>query len=211
MKPRLITLEGGEGVGKSTNLAFIESHLKAQGVALITTREPGGTTLGESIRGLLLDGDPMTAEAELLLVFAARAEHLATVIRPALESGQWVLCDRFTDASYAYQGGGRGVSLDRIAWLETWIQAGLNPDLTLLLDAPIAVGMGRARARGPGDRFEQETDPFFERVRAAYLARAQAAPHRVCRIDAAKPLALVQVAIAAALDGLLRATDGVSP
>lgn len=211
MKPRLITLEGGEGVGKSTNLAFIESHLKAQGVALITTREPGGTTLGESIRGLLLDGDPMTAEAELLLVFAARAEHLATVIRPALESGQWVLCDRFTDASYAYQGGGRGVPLDRIAWLETWIQAGLNPDLTLLLDAPIAVGMGRARARGPGDRFEQETDPFFERVRAAYLARAQAAPHRVCRIDAAKPLALVQAAIAAALDGLLRATDGVSP
>lgn len=211
MKPRLITLEGGEGVGKSTNLAFIESHLKAQGVALITTREPGGTPLGESIRGLLLDGDPMTAEAELLLVFAARAEHLATVIRPALESGQWVLCDRFTDASYAYQGGGRGVPLERIAWLETWIQAGLNPDLTLLLDAPIAVGMGRARARGPGDRFEQETDPFFERVRAAYLARAQAAPHRVCRIDAAKPLALVQAAIAAALDGLLRATDGVSP
>jgi dTMP kinase len=211
VKPRLITREGGEGVGKSTNLAFIESHLKAQGVALITTREPGGTPLGESIRGLLLDGDPMTAEAELLLVFAARAEHLATVIRPALESGQWVLCDRFTDASYAYQGGGRGVPLERIAWLETWIQAGLNPDLTLLLDAPIAVGMGRARARGPGDRFEQETDPFFERVRAAYLARAQAAPHRVCRIDAAKPLALVQAAIAAALDGLLRATDGVSP
>ena len=211
MKPRLITLEGGEGVGKSTNLAFIESHLKAQGVALITTREPGGTPLGESIRGLLLDGDPMTAEAELLLVFAARAEHLATVIRPALESGQWVLCDRFTDASYAYQGGGRGVPLERIAWLETWIQAGLNPDLTLLLDAPIAVGMGRARARGLGDRFEQETNPFFERVRAAYLARAQAAPHRVCRIDAAKPLALVQAAIAAALDGLLRATDGVSP
>ena len=153
MKPRLITLEGGEGVGKSTNLSFIEKHLRAQGVSLVTTREPGGTGLGESIRRLLLEGDPMTAESELLLVFAARAEHLATVIRPALESGQWVLCDRFTDASYAYQGGGRGVPLDRIAWLESWVQRGQNPDLTILLDAPVAVGMSRARARGPGDRF----------------------------------------------------------
>ena len=146
MSGRFITLEGGEGVGKSSNLEFIRRHLEAAGKAVIVTREPGGTPLGEQVRGLLLDHrhNGMSADAELLLMFAARAEHLAQVIRPALAAGRWVLCDRFTDATYAYQGGGRGIATERIAVLETWVQGDLRPDLTLLLDAPVAVGMARA-------------------------------------------------------------------
>lgn len=206
MKTRFITLEGGEGVGKTTNLAFIEDHLRARGVPLVRTREPGGTELGEKIRGLLLNEPDMSAEAELLLVFAARAQHLEAVIRPALCNGNWVLCDRFTDASYAYQGGGRGVSKDRIVFLEQWIQGPLKPDLTLLLDAPVSLGMARARARGPADRFEREADSFFDRVRLAYLSRMEEDPLRIRAINASLPLHEVQAAIQVELDSLVEAS-----
>ena len=203
MKPKFITLEGGEGVGKTTNLAFIEDYLRGQGLPLLRTREPGGTALGEKVREILLHSDAVDAMAELLLVFAARAQHIQTVIRPALERGEWVLCDRFTDASYAYQGGGRGISLETIGFLEHCVQGTLRPDLTLLLDTPVAVGMARARARGPQDRFESEADSFFERVRNAYLDRMAAEPERIRVIDASKDLPDVQVAIASALDRIL--------
>lgn len=203
MKPRFITLEGGEGVGKSTNLAFIERYLRDRGVPLVKTREPGGTPLGESIRELLLKEQAMSSEAELLLVFAARAQHLSEVIGPALSLGHWVLSDRFTDASYAYQGGGRGVPMERIAALEAWIQGPLRPDLTLLLDTPIEVGLERARARGVADRFEKEQNPFFERVRKVYLQRQTEEPLRMRRINAALSVDEVQAQIALALDELL--------
>lgn len=203
MKPRFITLEGGEGVGKSTNLAFIERYLRDRDVPLVKTREPGGTPLGESIRELLLKEQAMSSEAELLLVFAARAQHLSEVIGPALSLGHWVLSDRFTDASYAYQGGGRGVPMERIAALEAWIQGPLRPDLTLLLDTPIEVGLERARARGVADRFEKEQNPFFERVRKVYLQRQTEEPLRMRRINAALSVDEVQAQIALALDELL--------
>jgi dTMP kinase len=203
VKPKFITLEGGEGVGKTTNLAFIEDYLRGQGLPLLRTREPGGTALGEKVREILLHSDAVDAMAELLLVFAARAQHIQTVIRPALERGEWVLCDRFTDASYAYQGGGRGISVETIGFLEHCVQGALRPDLTLLLDTPVAVGMARARARGPQDRFESEADTFFERVRNAYLDRMAAEPERIRVIDASKDLPEVQVAIASALDRIL--------
>ena len=203
MKPRFITLEGGEGVGKTTNLAFIEDYLTTRGVDLLRTREPGGTPLGERIRGLLLDSDGMNSSAELLLVFAARAQHLDEVIRPALAAGRWVLCDRFTDASYAYQGGGRNLDLSVICFLEQWVQAGLQPDLTLLLDTSIEVGMSRVRDRGATDRFESEHLGFFEKVRAAYLYRADKYPDRIKRIDASGSLGSVQAGIAMHLDHLI--------
>lgn len=202
MKARFITLEGGEGVGKTTNLAFIEDYLKSKGVSLLRTREPGGTALGEKVREILLHSDYVDAKSELLLVFAARAQHIQEVIRPALAKGQWVLSDRFTDASYAYQGGGRGISSSEIGFLEQWVQADLRPDMTLLLDTPVSVGMARARARGPQDRFESEADNFFERVRAAYLERMKGDPDRIRRIDASVDLPLVQAAIAKELDHL---------
>lgn len=203
MKPRFITLEGGEGVGKTTNLAFIEDYLTKRGVDLLRTREPGGTPLGERIRGLLLDSDGMNSSAELLLVFASRAQHLDEVIRPALAAGRWVLCDRFTDASYAYQGGGRDLDLSVIGFLEQWVQAGLQPDLTLLLDTSIEVGMTRVRDRGATDRFESEHLGFFEKVRAAYLYRADKYPDRIKRIDASGSLGSVQAGIAMHLDHLI--------
>ena len=203
MKPRFITLEGGEGVGKTTNLAFIEDYLTTRGVDLLRTREPGGTPLGERIRGLLLDSDGMNSSAELLLVFASRAQHLDEVIRPALAAGRWVLCDRFTDASYAYQGGGRNLDLSVIGFLEQWVQAGLQPDLTLLLDTSIEVGMSRVRDRGATDRFESEHLGFFEKVRAAYLYRADKYPDRIKRIDASGSLGSVQAGIAMHLDNLI--------
>lgn len=202
MKAKFITLEGGEGVGKTTNLAFIEDYLKSRGVSLLRTREPGGTLLGEKVREILLHSDHVDAKSELLLVFAARAQHIQTVIRPALANGQWVLSDRFTDASYAYQGGGRGIDTADIGFLERWVQADLRPDMTLLLDTPVSVGMARARARGPQDRFESEADHFFERVRAAYLERMKGEPDRIRRIDASVDLPLVQAAIAQELDQL---------
>lgn len=192
---RFITVEGGEGVGKSTNLALIADCLRATGIEVLETREPGGTPLAERIRALLLeagDAEPVDPTAELLLIFAARAQHLARVIEPALRAGQWVLCDRFTDATYAYQGGGRGLPAETIAALEHLVVAERRPDLTILLDAPVAVGRQRVEQRGAPDRFEREQRQFFEAVRAAYLARAAAEPERFLIIDASQPLTDVQ-------------------
>ncbi|MBU1192228.1 MAG: dTMP kinase [Gammaproteobacteria bacterium] len=205
MRGRFITVEGGEGVGKTTNLGYIRAALENAGKQVQSTREPGGTPLAEQIRGLLLDpiNTGMSADCELLLVFAARAEHLAKVIQPSLESGQWVLCDRFTDATYAYQGGGRGLSRQRISELEALVQGALRPDLTLLLDVPVAIGLARAGERGSLDRFEQEQTDFFERVRQAYLERAAAAPERYRVIDASLTLAQVQAQIDLALRDIL--------
>lgn len=189
-----ITVEGGEGVGKSTNIAFIAELLRNVGREVVLTREPGGTTLAEAVRSLLLAPrqEPIAEMTELLLVFAARAQHLEEVIKPALAAGQWVLCDRFTDATYAYQGGGRGLDIHFIAELEQLVQGALRPNLTLLLDAPIAVGQARASARGAPDRFELEQQAFFERVRQTYLQRASSEPQRFRIIDASRPLIEVQ-------------------
>jgi len=200
---RFITLEGGEGGGKSTNLAYVAAWLERSGIRVRVTREPGGTPLGEGVRALLLNPDyrGMDADAELLLVFAARAEHLNRVIKPALAAGEWVVCDRFTDATYAYQGGGRGIDDQRIGQLEGWVQGGLRPDLTLLFDIPVEEGMARAGRRGGLDRFEQEQRAFFERVRQAYLKRSAAEPRRYRIIDASPDLAEVQRQIDRALEG----------
>ncbi|MFC3283652.1 dTMP kinase [Litchfieldella rifensis] len=197
---RFITLEGGEGVGKSTNLDWVCDWLTERGIEVVRTREPGGTPRAEAIRALLLDPapqEPLDDDAELLLVFAARAQHLARVIRPALARGAWVICDRFTDATFAYQGGGRGLDMQRIATLETLVQRGLTPDLTLLLDMPVDAAQARVdhrlgQAGGQRDRFERERLAFFQAVREAYLARAAAEPARVAVIDASRPLTAVQ-------------------
>ncbi|SDI77652.1 dTMP kinase [Billgrantia gudaonensis] len=205
---RFITLEGGEGVGKTTNLSWVETWLTSRGVEVVRTREPGGTPRAEAIRQLLLDpiGDePLDDDAELLLVFAARAQHLARCIRPALARGAWVLCDRFTDATFAYQGGGRGIDAARIAELEAFVQRGLEPDLTLLLDMPVAAAQRRLQARltvggTTRDRFEQEQSAFFEAVRNAYRSRAAAAPERFAVIDADASLEQVQARLDKVLD-----------
>lgn len=201
MKGCFITLEGVEGVGKSTNLAYVQARLEASGKTLIVTREPGGTAMAEEIRELLLRPrqESVSEMAELLLMFAGRAQHLHALIQPALDAGHWVLCDRFTDATYAYQGGGRGVSMDWIATLETMVQQQLRPDLTLLLDVPVEVGLARARQRGELDRFEAEQQRFFEDVRQVYLQRAQAEPERFAIIDATPALDAVQAQIDEAL------------
>jgi len=200
-------LEGIEGAGKSTQLAVVGGCLAQRGVPFLVTREPGGSPLGERVRGLLLDPDlpGMAADTELLLLFAARAEHLAAKIVPALADGTWVLCDRFTDATYAYQGGGRGVDRQRIAVLEDLVQGSLRPDLTLLLDLPAAAGLVRAAGRARPDRFEQEALDFFEAVRSKYLAIAGAQPQRVCVIDAALPLAQVSEQVRARVVSFLEA------
>jgi dTMP kinase len=205
MTGRFITVEGIEGVGKTTNIDFIHRQLLAAGREVLLTREPGGTPLAEAIRGLLLDPEytGMDARCELQLVFAARAEHLAKVIRPALEQGKWVLCDRFTDATYAYQGGGRGIETSIIAALEMLVQGDFRPDLTLLLDVPVAVGLARAGKRGALDRFEQEQVDFFDRVRMCYLDMAREHPARYRVIDAGQPLAQVQQDLAAVLTNFL--------
>ncbi len=205
MRGRFITIEGGEGAGKSSNLDFVRRYLEQRGVELVTTREPGGTPLGEAIRAILLDrrNREMADDTELLLMFAARAQHLAERILPALEAGKWVLCDRFTDATYAYQGGGRGIPGERIAVLEQWVQKGLQPDLTLLLDIPVEQGLARAGARSAPDRFESERIAFFERVRAAYLEQARRFPERYRVIDASRPLAQVQRSLAEVLEAWL--------
>ena len=201
MQGKFITVEGIEGVGKTTNIEFIHQQLLAAGRDVVVTREPGGTPLGEAVRGLLLDPEftGMDSTCELQLMFAARAEHLARVIRPAIEQGQWVLCDRFTDATYAYQGGGRGIDTGVIARLEELVQGSFRPDLTLLLDVPVEVGLARASKRGVLDRFEQEKVEFFERVRAAYLEMARDNTERYRVIDASQPLKQVQQQLAALL------------
>jgi dTMP kinase len=199
--PAFITLEGTEGVGKSTALAYIQACLTEHYVPFITTREPGGTPLAEKIRHLLLtkDNEKMAHHTELLLMFAARAQHLEQVIKPALAAKKWVLCDRFTDASYAYQGGGRGLPMNEIAQLETLVQGTLQPTLTLWLDAPVEIGLQRAAARHELDRFEQEKVAFFDKVRAVYQQRAQSYPQRYRRIDANVPLEQVQAQLKAVL------------
>ena len=205
-----ITLEGPEGAGKSTNREYLAERLREQGIDVLLTREPGGTPLAERIRELLLDpsDEPMAADTELLLVFAARAQHLQQVIRPALAKGSVVLCDRFTDATYAYQGGGRGLSIERIAQLEQFVQGELRPERTLIFDLPVESGLARAAARGRRDRFEQEGRGFFEAVRQAYLQRAEQAPQRYRVLDAGQTLAQVQADIDVLLPSLLEACRG---
>jgi len=202
---QFITVEGVEGAGKSTQLDFIESYLRQVGQSLVVTREPGGTPLGEQIREILLQPreDGMAGNTELLLMFAARAEHLAQKILPALESGQWVLCDRFTDATYAYQGGGRGLDKSLILDLENLIQGEHRPDITIYLDLPVAIGLDRARQRGELDRFEREDMQFFENVRQAYLDRAAQLPKIYRLIDASKPIEDVSQQIKEELDSFL--------
>lgn len=194
MSGRFITVEGGEGAGKTTQLAFMGAYLEQLGRRVVLTREPGGTLLGEDIRALLLGQrhDGMALATETLLMFAARAEHLERVIRPALVAGHWVLCDRFTDATYAYQGGGRGLPPERIAILEDWTQGSLQPDLTLVLDIPVAVGLERAGRRGAADRFEREGWAFLERVKSTYLERASRNPDRYRIVDANRPVETVR-------------------
>jgi dTMP kinase len=200
-----ITLEGGEGAGKSTSLAFVRDFLEQTGRRVIVTREPGGTPLGEKIREILLHSrEDMRVDTELLLMFAARAEHLARVIRPTLAEGTCVVCDRFTDATYAYQGGGRGVPESRIRILEEWVQKGLRPDLTLLLDIPVEQGLARAGQRSVPDRFEREKIDFFERVRNHYLAAAANEPQRVRVINAACEIPEVQAQLRNALEVILQ-------
>ena len=193
-KPLFITLEGSEGVGKTSNMEYIKSMLDDANIDYIETREPGGTPLGEALRQTLLGEDfkGMSDDTELMLMFAARAEHVAQVIKPALEKGQWVLCDRFTDSTYAYQGGGRQLDISRIEGLEQWVLGDLRPDLTLLLDAPVEVGRERAGKRSAPDRFEQERDALFNRVRDSYLERAKNEPNRIKVVDASLDLESVQ-------------------
>lgn len=201
---QLITLEGGEGAGKSTVLDGLRARLAERGIDVVATREPGGTPFGEAVRQLVLDParGELCAESELLLMFAARAQHVREVIEPALAAGRWVLSDRYTDASYAYQGGGRGQPLARIAELESWA-APVKPGLTLLLDLPVADGLARAGARGEADRIEREAADFFERVRSAYRARATAEPARFRVIDSSQPVEVVRAAACAAIDAFV--------
>ncbi|MDO9468789.1 MAG: dTMP kinase [Thiobacillus sp.] len=198
---RFITLEGVDGAGKSTHLEFVADWLRRQGRDVIVTREPGGTPLGETLRELLLH-QSMDPDTELLLMFAARQQHLAELILPALTRGAWVVSDRFTDASYAYQCGGRGIEADRIATLETWVQRGFAPNLTLLFDVPPEVAEARRSAARAADRFEREADSFFSRVRAAYLERAQAEPARIRVLDARQTIAELQAEIGRLLQEL---------
>lgn len=198
---RFVTVEGGEGVGKSTNIDFLCSLIRGRGFDVLATREPGGTPTAERIRELLLghSGEPMPGTAELLLFFAARALHVENVIRPALARGTWVVCDRFTDATRAYQGAARGLDPARIEQLAGWVHGDLVPDLTLLLDAPVELGRGRAQRRGDADRMEGEQATFHARVREAYLAQAKHEPARFRVIDASRPLDRVQADIEAAM------------
>ena len=209
--PRFLTVEGIEGVGKSTQVARLSQALSERGIAHVVTREPGGTPLAERIRDIVLNSrdEAVPPMAELLLMFAARAVHLSNHVEPNLRAGRWVVCDRFIDATYAYQGGGRHLSLDDIRRLETMVLGARRPDLTVLLDAPVPQALQRARQRNAGtaaDRFESERTEFFERVRAAYLARAVAEPMRIETVDAAQPVD----AVAARILGLLEARSWIS-
>ena len=196
---KFITIEGVEGVGKSTNIEFVESLFRERGINYVKTREPGGTPLAEDLRNLLLQNreENVDSIAELLLMFAARAQHLHELISPALARGDWVLCDRFTDATYAYQGGGRQLDTGKIEVLEQLVQGDLRPDLTLILDLPVEVGLARAAARSEKDRFEKEDVAFFNRVRDAYLQRAGQRPDHYAVVDASVSLQEVQASIAA--------------
>lgn len=208
---RFLSLEGVEGVGKSTNLIFIVEYLQKHGIEVVQTREPGGTPTGERIRELLLDPDLSISDStELLLMFASRSELVTKTIRPALAAGHWVVSDRFTDASFAYQGGGRELGSERVADLERWVLDGLKPDCTLLLDLPVEKGLARLEQRSHKDRIEQEHDSFFHRVREAYLERVSADPERFRVIDASEPLDQVQTAIALELDLQLASVPRVS-
>ncbi len=206
---KFLTVEGTEGVGKTTNIAFIKQWLDDREIPYVATREPGGTPFAEEIRNLLLEprAESIDESCELLLMFAARAQHIAEVIEPALARGEWVLCDRFTDATYAYQGGGRGVDQYKIAELEQLVQGDLRPDLTLVLDIPVEKGLQRAKARGEMDRFELEKQNFFEKVRATYIARAMLSPDCYRIIDASLPLEDVKAAIAGELDSFFENND----
>ena len=200
---RFITLEGIDGAGKSTHAVWVAEQVRARGHDVVSTREPGGTALGERLRGLLLN-EPMTRDTEALLMFAARREHLDLVIRPALERGAWVVCDRFTDATYAYQGGGHGMPMERILALELWTHADCQPDLTLLFDVPAVVSRSRldsAESAGRAlDKFEREEASFFTRVRNAYLERAKALPQRIRLIDSTRPVEAVRAEVTSHLD-----------
>lgn len=203
---KFLTLEGSEGAGKSTNIAFMAEYLRSQGKKVMVTREPGGTQIGEAVRGILLNKDytAMHPDTELLLMFAARAQHIREKILPALEQGIWVISDRFTDASYAYQGAARNMGFERIAQIEHWVQQGFAPDCTFVLDLPIEIGMQRVKSRGgETDRFEAEQQSFFEKVRHAYLQRAQLAPERYAVIDASQSLPAVQQQLTTVLQKLL--------
>ncbi len=205
-----LTLEGAEGVGKSTNIEFLTHFLEQKGIDYLLTRGPGGTLLAERIRDLLLEvhEEPMSELTELLLVFAARAQHLAMRIEPALAAGKWVLCDRFTDATFAYQGAGRGLSVELIEQLQSIVQESLRPDLTIILDLDPMIGMERATQRGDLDRFEQEQQSFFQRVRQGYLDIAAAEPDRCVVIDASKPLESVKADLLEALEHRLTLISG---
>ena len=194
---QFITLEGIEGAGKSTMVTFITDLLTQSGREVVVTREPGGTLIGEQLREILLDktNDELTDDTELMIIFAARSQHLEQVIKPALDQGKDVLCDRFTDASFAYQGGGRGMDSTRIETLETWVQQGIRPDLTLLFDLEVSVGLHRASKRSEADRFEREHIDFFERTRQCYLERARAEPARFATVDAENDIESVQAQI----------------
>ena len=194
---QFITLEGIEGAGKSTMVTFITDLLTQSGREVVVTREPGGTLIGEQLREILLDktNDELTDDTELMIIFAARSQHLEQVIKPALDQGKDVLCDRFTDASFAYQGGGRGMDSTRIETLETWVQQGIRPDLTLLFDLEVSVGLQRASKRSEADRFEREHIDFFERTRQCYLERARAEPARFATVDAENDIESVQAQI----------------
>jgi dTMP kinase len=211
---RFIVFEGIEGAGKSSQVEPLVRRLHQRGIPAVATREPGGSPLAERIRGVLLDPENryMCADAELLLVFAARAEHLHKVILPALQTGTWVLCDRFTDATYAYQGGGRGLEPGRIGVLEDLVQGALRPDLTLIFDLPPALGLARARARGPGgpDRFESERLVFFDAARAVYLGRARACPERYRVVDATRTLDQVEAEVARLVDAFADAVSAAA-
>jgi dTMP kinase len=210
MSGRLITLEGGEGAGKSTVLGALAERIQEKGIRLVVTREPGGTSFGEAVRALVLDAAQrnVCAESELLLMFAARAQLVREVIAPALARGDWVLSDRYTDASYAYQGGGRGQPVERIAELERWVVGDIRPHLTLLLDLPVEQGMARAGQRAEPDRIEREQGDFFENVRGAYRARAASDPERFRVIDSSQDVASVRDAVCAVIDQFM-ADNGV--
>jgi dTMP kinase len=205
MRGKFITVEGIEGVGKSTNIDFLSSIIEAKGFSVLRTREPGGTPMAERIRQMLLahDEEPLPDIAELLLFFAARALHVNNTIQPALAAGTWVVCDRFTDASRAYQGHGRGLGLERINLMADWVHKDLQPDLTLLLDAPPEIAMDRAEKRGEADRLDSEEVDFYQRVRDGYLGLAAAEPERIAVLDASRELSSVQAAIAVEINRLL--------